>query len=211
MRPAQWIKNLSLFASLILNDQLFNLPLVSNSVYAFIVFSLLSSSAYLVNDVLDINKDKIHPNKKFRPIAHGDININTALFVSFLLSTISLILAISISRQFFITSLIFILLQFTYSLVLKKKALFDILGISFFFIIRVYAGELATGYHLPVWLMLTVIFLSLFIASGKRRGKWLVVGIKQDQHYMVIAKHCLISILRFLLLQLLLLMLCLLF
>jgi len=171
LRPSQWIKNFSLLASLILNDKLLDFGLLFKSIEAFVVFSLLSSSAYLINDIVDINRDRIHPTKKFRPLAHGDIQTKTAFLVSIFLIFISLFLSSSINQAFFVTSVVFILLQFTYSLILKKKAIFDILGISLFFIIRVYAGELATGYHLPVWLMLTVIFLSLFIASGKRRGE----------------------------------------
>ena len=82
-----------------------------------------------------------------------------------------LFISVFISFGFFWISLIFILLQYTYSFFLKKKAVIDIIGISLFFIIRAYAGELATGYHLPVWIMLAVIFLSLFLASGKRRSE----------------------------------------
>jgi decaprenyl-phosphate phosphoribosyltransferase len=178
LRPIQWIKNLSLFAAAILNGQLTNFLIFSKSIWAFIVFCLLSSSSYLINDVADVEKDRLHPVKKFRPIARGDLDSSTAIFIAFLLLFIGLFISIFIGFGFFVISLVFILLQYAYSLFLKKKAVVDIIGIAFFFIIRAYAGELATGYHLPIWIMLAVIFLSLFLASGKRRSELGNTGVK---------------------------------
>jgi len=171
LRPVQWIKNLSLFAALILNGQLTNIPLFSKNILAFITFCLLSSSSYLINDLLDLKKDQLHPVKKYRPLARGAITQSDAIFVSFLLLFIGLFISLFINTAFFIISLIFILLQYSYSFLIKKKAVLDIIGIAFFFTIRAYAGEIATGYHLSVWMMLAVIFLSLFLASGKRRSE----------------------------------------
>ena len=171
IRPIQWIKNLSLFAAVILNGQLLNFPIFTKSILGFIVFCLLSSSSYLINDLVDVEKDRLHPFKKNRPIARGDLSETSAIFMAFILLFLGLFVSIFINFGFFWISLIFILLQYTYSFFLKKKAVIDIIGISFFFIIRAYAGEVATGYHLPVWIMLAVIFLSLFLASGKRRSE----------------------------------------
>ena len=171
LRPIQWIKNLSLFAAVILNGQLLNVPIFSKSVLGFVVFCFLSSSSYLINDLVDVDKDRLHPVKKNRPIARGDLSEASAIFIAFTLLFLGLFISIFINFGFFWISLIFILLQYAYSFFLKKKAVIDIIGISFFFIIRAYAGELATGYHLPVWIMLAVIFLSLFLASGKRRSE----------------------------------------
>jgi 4-hydroxybenzoate polyprenyltransferase len=178
LRPIQWIKNLGLFAAAILNGQLFNLEVFSKSFWGFIVFCLLSSSSYLINDLADIEKDRLHPVKKFRPLARGDVDPATAVFISFMLLFIGLFISIFINFGFFILSLVFILLQYTYSFFLKKKAVIDIIGIAFFFILRAYAGEIATGYHLPVWIMLAVIFLSLFLASGKRWSELSNTGAK---------------------------------
>lgn len=171
LRPSQWIKNFSLFAAAILNGQLTNPTIFIQSCLAFVSFCLLSSSSYLVNDLRDIENDRKHPFKKFRPIAHGDVSVSTAIFTTILLFFLGLSLSLAVNYGFFIVAVVFILLQYSYSFVFKKKAVLDIIGIAFFFIIRAYAGEIATGYHLPVWIMLTVIFLSLFIASGKRRSE----------------------------------------
>lgn len=178
LRPIQWIKNLGIFAAIILNGQLFNQTAFTKSLLAFIVFCLLSSSSYLINDIVDIDKDKLHPVKKNRPIARGDLATSNAIFIAFILLFSGLFISLFINSGFFWLSLIFILFQYTYSLLLKKKAVVDIIGISFFFIIRTYAGEVATGYHLPVWIMLAVVFLSLFLASGKRRSEINNTGTK---------------------------------
>jgi len=176
LRPIQWIKNLSLFAAAILNGQLFNPLVFTETILAFITFCCLSSAAYLINDLVDIDKDRLHPVKKSRPLARGSISKKTALITSFLLTATGLFLASLINPAFLIITIIFVFLQYFYSFFIKKKAILDIIGISIFFILRAYAGELATGYHLPIWIMLAVIFLSLFIASGKRRSELYSTG-----------------------------------
>ena len=178
LRPIQWIKNLSLFAAVILNGQLFNFPIFYKSLLGFVVFCLLSSSSYLINDIVDVEKDRLHPVKKFRPIARGALTESSAIFTAFILLFLGLFISVFIGFGFFGISLFFILMQYSYSFFLKKKAVIDIIGIALFFIIRAYAGELATGYHLPVWIMLAVIFLSLFLASGKRRSELRGSGTK---------------------------------
>lgn len=176
LRPNQWIKNLSLFAAAILTGQLFNSEVFFASLWAFVSFCFLSSSSYLINDLLDIEKDRLHPVKKNRPLARGDVSKKDAISTSILLAILGLSISFSVNGGLFILALIFIFLQYTYSFWIKKKALLDIIGIAVFFIIRTFAGEVATGYHLPIWIMLTVIFLSLFIASGKRRSELHNVG-----------------------------------
>lgn len=178
LRPIQWIKNLAIFAALILNGQLLDKELFVRNIFAFIAFCLLSSSSYIINDLLDVDKDRLHPTKKNRPIARGDIPEYLAAFIAIIFLIIGLAVSLFNSYGFFVISLVFILLQYSYSLFFKKKAIIDIIGIALFFIIRAYAGEVVTGYHLPIWIMLTVIFLSLFIASGKRRSELVNSGIK---------------------------------
>lgn len=171
LRPSQWIKNFSLFAAAILSGKFFVQIVFIQSSFAFISFCLLSSSSYLLNDLIDIKNDRLHPNKKNRPLARGDLSPAVAIVAIFVLLIIGLTFAALITPSFFLVALLFIFLQYLYSFAIKKKAILDIIGIAFFFILRAFAGEVATGYHLPVWIMLTVIFLSLFIASGKRRSE----------------------------------------
>ena len=168
LRPFQWIKNLAVFAAIIFNDKLFDPVLFWQSVAGFLVLCGLSSASYLFNDILDAPYDRQHPLKKHRPIASGELKADTAAKAATFLIFISLTAAIFLNQSFFLLSLIFVLLHLAYSLVLKKQALFDILGIAASFSLRVFAGEVLTGYHIPIWLMLSVIFLSLFVATGKR-------------------------------------------
>ncbi|MFA6602377.1 MAG: UbiA prenyltransferase family protein [Candidatus Shapirobacteria bacterium] len=178
LRPHQWIKNLSIFATVILNGELFSPNYFSNSLLAFICFCLLSSSSYLVNDIIDAPKDRLHPVKKMRPIARGDVTPGMARNIALLIFILGLFVATQVNLSFFLLALLFSAGQYSYSMFIKKKAVLDIIGIAFFFILRAFAGEIATGLHLPIWIMLTVIFLSLFIASGKRHSELLNTGSK---------------------------------
>jgi 4-hydroxybenzoate polyprenyltransferase len=171
LRINQWLKNFVIFAAIIFSGQLFNLDLLAKSFNAFFIFCLLSSTSYVLNDIIDYPYDKKHPLKKYRPVASGDLSLPEATFIVFVLSLVSLILALFFSLPFFFLSLLFILLHFFYSFVLKKQPVVDIFTISFSFMIRTFAGEVATGYHIPIWLLLTIFFGSLFMASVKRHAE----------------------------------------
>ena len=178
LRINQWLKNFVIFTAIIFSGQLFNPDLLIKSFNAFFIFCLLSSSSYVLNDIIDYPFDKMHPLKKLRPIASGDLSLPEATFIVFVLSLISLILALFFSLQFFFLSLFFIILHFFYSFTLKKQPVVDIFTISFSFMIRTFAGEIATGYHIPIWLLLTIFFGSLFMASVKRHAELVAHGIK---------------------------------
>lgn len=174
MRPGQWIKNLLLFAAVIFNGQLFNSFFLLRSLEGFIIFSALSSASYLLNDIIDIQLDKKHPIKKKRPIASGALSKHRAFEAIIILSILGLTGASLIRLSFFIISIGFFLLHIIYSLYLKKFAVLDILAIAFSFTLRAFAGEVLTGFHLPVWFMFTIVFLSLFIAASKRRSEFVL-------------------------------------
>lgn len=176
LRPQQWVKNLSLFASIIFTGQLFNVPLFVLSVLGFIVFCILSSASYLLNDIVDAPLDRLHPEKKHRPIASGVLSSHRAFEIFAILSILGLVFAFLLSPSFFIISAAFLVLHILYSLYLKKIAVMDILAIAVSFILRVFAGEVLTGFHLSVWLLLTVVFLALFIATSKRKSELELIG-----------------------------------
>ncbi len=177
-RPFQWVKNLAVFAAIIFNGELFDWDLFQRSFLAFWAFCLVSSASYLINDIVDAPYDRLHPLKKNRPIARGDIRPIEAKMAALILVSTGLLIASYLGWLFFVLLVIFFSLHLFYSFYLKKIAVFDILAISFSFILRALGGEVATGYHLPIWLMFTVVFLSLFIASGKRRSELVVEGTK---------------------------------
>lgn len=171
VRPRQWLKNLALFASIIFTGQLFNPNLLVVSLKAFVIFCAISSSNYLFNDVMDAPKDRKHPFKKMRPVASGALPPNVALGVASLLLLFGLGLSFTVNQGFFIMSVLFGLLAYSYTLFFKHVAVVDIIVIALAYFLRVYAGEAATGYHLSVWLTLAVFSLSLFLAIGKRRSE----------------------------------------
>jgi len=178
LRINQWLKNFVIFTAIIFSGQLFHWDLLLKSLSAFFIFCLLSSTSYVLNDIIDYPYDKKHPIKKFRPVASGDLSMPEATFIVFVLSLVSLILALFFSLPFFFLSLFFIFLHFFYSFTLKKQPVVDIFTISFSFMIRTFAGEIATGYHIPIWLLLTIFFGSLFMAAVKRHAELVAHGIK---------------------------------
>ena len=176
LRVNQWIKNLVVMTAIVFSGKMFELPLLLTSLYAFFNFCILSSTSYVLNDIIDYQYDRKHPVKKNRPLASGKITIAQATFFVFILTLISLIMALNLSIQFFFLSLIFILIHFFYSLYLKKYPVIDIFTISFSFMIRTFAGEVVSGYHIPIWLLLTIFFISLFMATIKRHAELTVQG-----------------------------------
>lgn len=170
-RPRQWLKNVALFTTVFFTGQLFHHPLLLNSFYGFVAFCFLSSSNYIFNDILDAPADRRHPFKKFRPVASGTLPVKTAIFSSIACLLIGLGIGSFVGHSFFLFSVAFILLQYSYTLVLKHISVIDIIAITAGYVLRVYAGEAATGYHISIWLALAALSLALFLAIGKRRAE----------------------------------------
>ncbi len=178
-RPRQWLKNLAVFTTILFTGQLFVPSLFWLTVRAFIVFCLLSSSNYIFNDVLDAPHDRKHPFKKFRPVASGKLPVRLALVISLGFGVAGLILSSTLGWSFFLLAVLFITLEYLYSLFLKHISVIDILSITAAYFLRVYAGEAATGYHISIWLALAALSLALFLAVGKRRAELtLIQGFK---------------------------------
>lgn len=180
VRPRQWIKNFAVFASITFAGELFDVPIFLNVAGAFIVFCGLSSATYIINDIFDIEKDRLHPFKKFRPLANRDIPVSFGISFAILLIVASLALAKSITPTFFAISIVYLFIQFLYSSFLKSIAVLDILVIASGYILRVYGGEFASGFHISVWLLLTTISISLFLAVGKRRSELTLLSVTKD-------------------------------
>lgn len=176
MRPKQWTKNFAIFGAIIFTGELF-LPSSFGRVFiGFLAFCAASSAIYVVNDIFDIDKDRLHPFKRFRPLAHGDLTIPYALLLVAILVCVSLVLSSAISAGFVLIVVVFLLMQLGYSMFLKNIAIIDILTLAAGYIIRVYAGEIASSFHISVWLVLTTIALSLFLAVGKRKSELTLVS-----------------------------------
>lgn len=175
-RPNQWVKNLIIFTSIIFSGKLFDANLLWLTFLGFLIFCLLSSTSYILNDIIDYQFDRKHPVKKNRPVASGKLSIPDATFIVFILSITSLILSLFFSIPFFFLAFIFLTIHFFYSLYFKKQPVLDIFTISFSFMLRAFAGQIISGYHIQIWLLLTIFFISLFIAAVKRHAELVTHG-----------------------------------
>lgn len=177
-RPIQWIKNLAVFAALVFTGGLFNPVLFQKTLLGFLLLSILVSSIYFINDVVDAPQDRLHPFKKGRPIARGALSVPLALFLATLGVAVSLFASVWLSGFFFFSLLTYLLLQLAYTFWLKDAAVIDILAIAGGFILRIYAGAFLINAHLSVWFLLGVVSVSLFLAAGKRRAELAVLTEK---------------------------------
>lgn len=171
LRPRQWIKNFAIYAALLFSGQLFDIYLLQKATEGFLVFCAISSAIYVINDILDVEKDKLHPFKRFRPIAKGDVSVRTAIIIAVVLAAGSIFASYFIDPAFFVITIIYFVLQLGYSAYLKHIEIVDILTLAAGYILRVFAGEIVSETHISAWLFLTVISLSLFLAIGKRRSE----------------------------------------
>lgn len=171
VRPRQWLKNLALFGALIVSGQLFQEGAFGLVVQATVIFTILSSVTYIFNDLLDVKTDREHPFKKRRPIASGALPIPVALLAILAGVVVGLLWAHSLNFFFFVSCLVYLVVQVMYTGFLKKVAIIDVIVIAFGYLIRVYAGAFVISAHMDVWFLLTVISASLFLAVGKRRGE----------------------------------------
>ena len=176
IRPLQWLKNVVMFAPLIFSGLLFatgsnGVSYLVTTLYAFVIFCILASCVYLLNDIIDVRADRAHPFKKDRPIAAGRLSIGLAFFLA--IAGIIAVFVLSYPLTFFFKVLIvlYLLMQVLYSLKLKHVPIFDVLSIASAFVIRVYAGASVAYIHLNSWFLLTVISAALFIAVGKRQSE----------------------------------------
>lgn len=188
LRPRQWVKNLAIFAAITFTGQLFDIEVLKKVFLGFIVFCAMSSAIYIINDIFDKEKDRLHPSKKYRPIAKGNISISLGITIAVVLTFLSLLIGLTITPAFFISLMAYLILQISYSVFLKNIAVVDILALAAGYILRVYAGEFASGYHISVWLLLTVISLSLFLAVGKRRSELTLVSTYATSQISLIRK-----------------------
>ncbi len=175
-RPKQWLKNMAIYAALIFSGFFFyqeadKVPYFVTVSFAFLIFCILTSSVYLINDLIDIESDRKHPFKKNRPIASGKLPIPIAVFNVALGLALVFFLSLGLPTFFKILIMTYLGLQILYSTKLKQYAIFDIISIALSFLIRVYAGAVVVNLHMNVWFLLTVISVSLFMAVGKRQSE----------------------------------------
>jgi len=169
VRPHQWIKNMFLYAGVVFSGKFFDPTSLGRATAGFAVFCALAAGVYLLNDVRDIEADRHHPDKKNRPIAHGDVPLLLAAIVGILLLLSGIAASIFLGRQFAMMSGGYVVLQFAYIFFLKRQPILDILAVASGFVIRAAAGGVVVGVPISSWLLVCTSLLALFLVTEKRR------------------------------------------
>jgi 4-hydroxybenzoate polyprenyltransferase len=189
LRPAQWTKNLIVFAPLIFSGRLMDSPSAIRVFLSALFFCMISSAAYLINDILDREKDRVHVQKRQRPLAAGELKPLWGFIASFFLLAVCLSSSFLMNGQLGMILAGYWMLMLAYSLVLKNLFIFDIAIIPAGFILRIKAGAVAIPVPMSPWLIVCTLLLALFLVLGKRRQE--LEAMKQDayQHRRVLKSY----------------------
>ena len=187
MRPPQWIKNIVVFAGVVFSGRLSEPEFLLYALGAFGTFCILSSAIYVFNDLVDVEKDRRHPEKRSRPIASGAVSPGAALALSLVLAAVGLVAAFTLGPRFGWTGAAFVLLNLAYSLWLKRQVIIDVMVIAVGFMIRAIGGvevlrDLDPGVALSAWLLLCTFFLALVLSFGKRRSELVLLDASAKSH-----------------------------
>lgn len=190
LRPHQWLKNLILFFPPFLGGKLANITGSGQILWlAPLAFCLVSSAAYIVNDILDRDHDRHHPQKKFRPIAAGKLSLSLATTFGGILLLVGFLAAALVAKQFLFILAAYLLISVGYSLGWKKRPIVDLFCISAGFLLRLLAGGIAFQVNISDWLFLSVFLLSIFLSAGKRAGEQVLLGEDGGQHRVALAGY----------------------
>lgn len=176
LRPKQWTKNIFVFAALVFSKQLVHADSVLLSLRAFLAFSCTASFIYVVNDIADRERDRLHPRKRFRPIASGEISIGTANVIAAVMLVLTAVFVSGLDVRFVMCLAFYLVMNLAYSFYLKDVVLIDVFVIAIGFMLRVIGGALVLNVARSSWLILTTMFLSLFLGFAKRRGELVALG-----------------------------------
>lgn len=169
LRPWQWSKNVFLFAGIVFGRKLGDPDALLAAILGFFLFSLVSSTVYILNDIKDRHEDRHHPRKCKRPLASGAVAVPTAITLALVVATIGIGGAYLLHRGFFLVCLVYLVLQFFYSYGLKHVALLDVIIIGVGFVLRAVAGAVLVMVPISHWLVICTFTLCLFMGFSKRR------------------------------------------
>jgi 4-hydroxybenzoate polyprenyltransferase len=169
MRPAQWLKNGVVFAGLVFGGKLLQPAAVASATLAALAFCLLSGGFYLINDVRDRDADRLHPVKRLRPVAAGELNPRTAALVGAILVALSIGGSALLSWGLMLVFLAYGSLMAAYNLGLKEIVILDVFAIAAGFVLRAVGGAIAVDVSISPWLLVCTVLLALLIGFGKRR------------------------------------------
>jgi 4-hydroxybenzoate polyprenyltransferase len=187
MRPRQWVKNVFVFAPLVFDQKLGQLPALAATTAGFVLMCLASSAVYLINDLVDIDADRQHPNKSLRPIASGRLPVRVARLSAVILLAVCIPLGFALDSGFGAILVTYILLNLLYSFRLKHVPIVDVLVLASGYLLRVGAGVvLVSVERFSPWLYICTTLLALFIGFGKRRAEIVLLARNAPQHRRVL-------------------------
>ncbi|MBU6392431.1 MAG: decaprenyl-phosphate phosphoribosyltransferase [Planctomycetes bacterium] len=189
MRPKQWIKNFLVFAALVFSKNIFDLSKDLNAFIGLIIFCMITGCSYLINDLLDLEKDKLHPSKSQRPLAAGKIKKTTAMTAIAITCFVGIFLAFYMNKFFGIIVLAFFLCNLGYSVYLKNIVIIDVITIAAGFVLRVMGGAVIISVVASHWLILCAILLSLFLGFSKRRHELILLEADATSHRKVLEHY----------------------
>jgi 4-hydroxybenzoate polyprenyltransferase len=189
LRPGQWTKNLLVFAGVLFGQRLLEPAAVGRSLAAFAVFCALSGAVYLLNDVADRDRDRLHPLKATRPIASGALPIRTAVTVAIALCAVGLTASLAIAPAFAGVAVAYLVLQLLYSGPLKHIVIVDVLTLAIGFVLRAAAGAVAVDVEISRWLLVCTLLLALFVALAKRRHEIVLLADEASSHRRILGEY----------------------
>jgi 4-hydroxybenzoate polyprenyltransferase len=189
LRPHQWTKNLLVLAPLGLSKHLFEPQPLLRTLVAFVLFCLLSGVVYLVNDVADIERDRLHPRKRLRPIASGALSPRAAVVAALVLGVGSLTTAVALRPEFGVVAAAYLVLNLLYSFALKNVVIVDAISVSLGFVLRAVAGAVAIGAEFSDWLLICTILLALFLTLCKRRAEITSLNDTAAEHRRILSEY----------------------
>ncbi|WP_138205632.1 decaprenyl-phosphate phosphoribosyltransferase [Haloimpatiens lingqiaonensis] len=189
IRPKQWIKNSFVFAAIVFSGNFGNMDLLKNNIITFVIFCLTSSCIYVLNDIIDIEKDRCHPEKKNRPLASGKVTKNQGVVLDILLLISVIVLGLTVDYKIFMISLAYIILNILYTFKLKNVVIIDVMVITLGFVLRVESGSVATNVVLSPWLILCTVLLSLFLALNKRKSEIKMLKDSSTKHRAILKDY----------------------
>lgn len=190
MRPHQWVKNLFVLAPLVFAKQALEVGHFLGAALAFAVFSILSGCVYILNDIVDVENDRLHPSKRHRPIAAGRLPIAAARTALAVLLVGSMVLSFALLPvSFAALGLSYFALNVAYSFALKHVPFVDVACIATGFLMRIVAGAFAIDVPITVWILICTFWLALFLALGKRKHEILQAGQKKSEQRRVLARY----------------------
>ncbi len=191
LRPEQWVKNIFVFTGVLFSEHFITVSRISNLLIAIALFCVVSGAVYVLNDLVDIESDKIHPQKRLRPLPSGLVSKPQAVAVLLSMLCVSIAASFFFNFQFALIILAYFLINILYSIKLKKIVFIDVMVISMGFLLRVMSGYIAIGEHISFWSLLCTLFLTMYLGLSKRKDELITLDRRAEEHRKILNEYSL--------------------